>query len=151
MKAEYINPIINAVLNVSKNFVGDTITVGKPFIKESPQHFNNLIINIGITGNFKGQSILSFNEETIYEIAGKMMMTEINQIDEMVKSAINEYSNMIMGNAATNFSQINKIFNISSPMIIEGNMKISSNNKFLGIPFCVGNKCFDFYISIEEK
>lgn len=152
MKVEYINPIIDAVIAVGRNFFSNDIERGEPFIKSTSQHFDNLIINIGITGDLKGQCILSFTDETIKEVAGAMMGgMKIDKIDEMVKSAISEFSNIIMGNAATNFAKLNKQINISSPITIQGNMDISSELKFLGLPFWINkDNNFDIFFAAKE-
>ncbi len=152
LKVQYINPIIDAVLSVGGNYFTQEINRGAPFVKSKTQHFDDLVINIGITGDIKGQCLLSFSEDTIKKIAGAMMGgMEIDEIDDMVKSAISEFGNMIMGNAATYFVELNKEINISSPVIIEGNINVSSEYKFLGLPFWLDTEnCFELYLAAKE-
>lgn len=64
MNAENINAIITAVLVVSSNYFNWDIERGDPFIiNNRNKHFNNMIINIGLTGDLNGQCILSFSDD----------------------------------------------------------------------------------------
>jgi len=152
VESEYFNPIIEAVRTVGCNFLSQDIKSGEPFIKSTTQDLDNLIINIGITGDLKGQCIFSFDERTIKEVVGAMMGgMVIEKIDDMAKSAISEFGNMVMGNAATNFTNFDKHINISSPITIEGNMSVSSQIEFIGLPFCIErDNSFEIYLTVEE-
>ncbi|MFW6265031.1 MAG: chemotaxis protein CheX [Bacillota bacterium] len=151
MKAEYINPIIQAVISVGNSFFTQELRRGNLFAPGNLKEFNNLVISIGITGDLSGQCILSFDEDTVKQIAGAMMGMEVNEIDEISRSAISEFCNMIMGNAATYYSEINNNIDISSPISIDGNMSISSDNLILGLPiFITDDKKFEIYLSAKQ-
>ena len=152
MKAEYINPIIQAVISVGGNFFSQELRSGDLFVEKIVKNIDSLAISIGITGDLNGQCILAFNNDTVKQIAGAMIGMEINEIDEMTKSAISEFCNMIMGNAATYFSEINYSIDISSPISIEGNTNISSDNKFLAMPIWISDKQkFYIYLSVHKN
>jgi len=51
-----------------------------------------------------------------------MMGCEVNELDDMALSAISELGNMIMGNAATIFSQNAKLIDITPPTAVKGNV-----------------------------
>jgi len=152
MKAKYINPLIGSTKQILSNWISEeNIVMGKPVLKKSPQKFNDVLINIGITGNIKGQAIFGFKYNTFYNIAGKMMMTEVNELNEMSKSAIGELTNMIMGNTSTAFSNQNIITDITTPVIYEGQINMSSSLQFLCIPFKINNNLLEVFLTLEEN
>ncbi|MEJ6951313.1 chemotaxis protein CheX [Natronospora cellulosivora (SeqCode)] len=152
MKAEYINPIVQAVMSVGNSFFSNELKKGNLFVPEKLKEFDSLLISVGITGDLNGQCILSFQDDIIKQIAGAMMGMEINEIDEMSKSAVSEFCNMIMGNAATFYSEVNNNINISTPISISGKMSVSSDNVLLGLPIWISsNKKFEVYLSAKKS
>ncbi len=152
MKVEEINPIIEAVYTVGNSFLGKEPEIGDLFVRKEVQYVDGVLISIALTGDFNGRCLLSFNNKSIKIIAGSMIGMEVNEIDDMVKSAVSEFCNMIMGNAATNFSVNNRSVNIGSPLALENGIDISSNIKFLGLPFWINKEYnFELYLYTEEK
>ena len=102
----------------------------KPYLKKSVYEGNALVIIIGVTGNMKGQVILSLNIPSACLIASKMMMgMPVTELNDMAKSAISELSNMILGNAATVFSKKGLSLDITPPSVCLGdNLDISVSN-----------------------
>ena len=121
MKVEYVNAFIKASTEVLNNFVTDKFSVGRPFIRQNPFPTSEIVIILGITGEFKGQAVFSMTDHVARSIASGMMMgMPVNEIDEMAKSALSELGNMIMGNSATLlFNQGTKI-DITPPSLVKG-------------------------------
>lgn len=80
-----------------------------------------MVILIGVTGEMRGQVVLSIDEKKACEIASRMMMgMPVPELDDMAISAISELGNMIMGNAATVFSVRNIGIDITPPTVGRG-------------------------------
>jgi chemotaxis protein CheX len=150
MNVEYINPIIKSIREVLGNWVSENaIVVGKPSLKSSPQEFNDFLVNIGITGDLKGQAILGFKKSTALDLAGKMMMTELSEVDEIAKSAIGELGNMVMGRTSIELANKDITIDITTPVIMEGNVNMSSKIQFLCIPFSINNNNLETFLVLE--
>jgi chemotaxis protein CheX len=153
MKVEYVNAFIKASTEVLNNFVAEKFSVGRPFIRQNPFPTSEIVIILGITGEFKGQAVFSMGLDVAKAIASGMMMgMPVNEIDEMAKSALSELGNMIMGNSATLlFNQGIKI-DITPPSLVKGT---SIEISFAGMEtMCVslvsnmGNVEFDIAIKV---
>ena len=121
MNVEYINPFINVSVNLMKMVCNETARRGKIFIKDSTFSSDNVVIIIGIAGEFKGQVFFSMNESTACNIASTMMFgMEVKELDEMAKSAIAELGNMIMGNVSTEFFNNGIKIDITPPTMLVG-------------------------------
>lgn len=151
MKKEYLNAILEATKSIIDMVCQEDIQKGSPYIKNSPYTMSEVSINIGITGDLKGQFVMSLEKDTIKYIASQMMGgMEISDL-EMGKSAIAELSNMIMGNAGMTLSQHSKIIDITPPLIIEGKVSISNPNQTVSLPFKTKNELpIEVNLSIVE-
>lgn len=90
---------------------------------------------------------------TIKVVVGAMMGgVQIEEIDNMTRSAISEFCNMIMGNAATNLSYLNKKVNITSPVTIHVDIDVFSKLKFPSLTSWINDRNkFDIYLAIKEE
>ena len=99
----------------------------------------------------KGQVIIAFNKTVACDIASKMMMMPVTELDEMAKSAIGELGNMIMGNTATIFSTKGIGIDITPPTVGNGTMVFSNNFATnICVPFTYDNdKTIEVNIAIK--
>lgn len=136
MDVKYINPFLKATNDILQQTTGETIEVKKPFVKKTPYHSEHLVVLIGVTGSMHGQVIMSFDRESGTHIASKMMGgIEMDELNEIGRSAIGELCNMIMGTTATIFSEQKMKINITPPTQLTGdNLEITHKNTAICIP-----------------
>jgi len=136
MKVEYINPFIEGSRNVITQILGTEPSVGKPFIKTTPYASENVVTFIGITGEIRGNVVVSFSRSTAFAIASAMMGgMPVQELDDLTKSCIGELGNMILGNTASIFSR-NKInIDITPPTVLTGDNLQFSPTK--GVVACI--------------
>lgn len=121
MKVDQVNAFITASTEVINNFVTNKFKVGKPYVRQNPFPTNEVIIMLGITGDIKGQAVLSLNENLAKMVASGMMMgMPVDELDEMAKSALSELGNMIMGNSATLLFNAGYHVDITPPTLLKG-------------------------------
>lgn len=125
ISVDYINPFLMASSRIIKEVCLVESKIGKPYIKEPVFLDNTIIIIIGFTGKIKGQVMIAFDNDIACDIASKMMMMPVTQMDDIAKSAIGELGNMIMGNAATIFSTLGIKMDITPPTVGTGSMAFS--------------------------
>lgn len=137
MNVEYINPFLEATKKVFITAANIEVKISKPFLKVPPIPSDAVAIVVGLTGELRGQVIISINIDVAMKIASSMMMgMPVDSFDDMAKSAISELANMILGNTATFFYQKGIAIDITPPTILQGaNMLISTaKTKTLCIP-----------------
>jgi chemotaxis protein CheX len=153
MKVEYINPFVKASKEVFKMTMNLDLQIGKPYVKKTPFSLKDVVLVVGITGEIKGQVIISLDIDVAKQIASKMMMgMEVSEFNEMAKSAISELGNMIMGNSATLIANNGITIDITPPTIMVGkSINLSFNDSVtIGLPLHsdIGDIIFD--ISLKE-
>lgn len=129
MKAEYINPFIQAAQSVIKTLCGIELKLGKVYIRNSPFSVNQVVIMIGVVGKLRGQVCFEMSIETAKNIASVMMGNmPLTELGEMGKSAVSEMGNMILGNASTMFANNGVDLDITPPALFTGE-KIEMSNR----------------------
>lgn len=122
---DHINPFLIASSKILKGMCFIDTKVGKPFLKDPVFMDNILIIIIGFTGKMKGQVMIAFEHDIACDIASKMIMMPVTEMNDFSISAISELGNMILGNAATIFSTQGIDIDITPPTIGKGTMSFS--------------------------
>lgn len=150
-----INPFLSSAVSVIQMTSQMAPTIGKPSVKDTHFTEDSVLIMLGVTGQLEGQVIFEIKEENAKMLASKMMMGyEVPELDEMAMSAISELGNMIMGNAATVFSQQGTLIDITPPAVARGNIVISRQ---FAINLCIplykedGNLLLNINIAIRNR
>ncbi len=152
MNIEHINPFLVAAKSVLQNMCGVELTSGVPYVKSTEFSSTSVVICIGVTGQISGQVLLACHNDVACEIASKMCMMPITELDDLSLSALSELGNMIFGNAATVLSTKNIIVDITPPSIIQGDFTMESTfAKNVCIPFTFdGDKVIEVDVSLKE-
>ncbi len=88
LNAEHINPFLIAATKILKDMCFVDVKIGKPYVKDTDFTEDTLVIMIGITGEIRGQAMIAFPNMVACDIASKMIMMPITQLDELSTSAV---------------------------------------------------------------
>lgn len=150
MNVELINPFLES-FNTIMPQLGFEIERGKINVKEQISG-SGVTISIGLTGDVKGNVIYILSEDGARGIASKMMMgMEVDELNDMAKSALSEMSNMLTANASINYSNKGINTNISTPILVTGkdmNIKVDTN-RIISIEMKADGIPIDINISLE--
>lgn len=143
INADHVNVFLMATSKILQDMCSCTPRIGKPSVTNCEFSDDTIVIMIGVTGEMKGQVMLSFEESIACDIAGRMMMMPVDHLDEISTSAICELGNMIMGNASTVFSVQGIGIDITPPTMCQGNVSFQGPVANLRIPI--------YYDGTEDK
>ena len=119
---EYINPFLMAATSVIKDICQVDMKIGRPYVKTTE------FASDSVTGEVRGQVLMSFPEAHALHVVSKMMMgMPVTALDDMSASAINELGNMMMGNAATILSTKGIAMDITPPTLCRGNVYLKQS------------------------
>ncbi len=122
INVELINPFFKSFVNTLNQFGLSNVKKGAVKKRERLESDYQVNVLVGIVGDIKGNVTYNFSLETAKNIAKTMMMgMEVEELDEMAKSAISEMANMITGGASAIFETMEKETDISPPTLIIGN------------------------------
>jgi chemotaxis protein CheX len=120
VKAEYINPFLESARIVLEQVIQIRPTTGQLGIKDVKFVEKYIWIQIGMTGQMKGDIVFGLHEEVALKLVSAMMGGyHITEMDEMTKSAISELGNMISGNASTILFNQGVRVDITPPKLVQ--------------------------------
>lgn len=127
LNVDHINPFLLASTKVLKEMCFVDAKVGRPSISSPVFMENTLVILIGITGEIRGQVMITFEHNIACDIASRMIMQPVTEMDDLSRSAISELGNMILGNTATIFSTKGIGIDITPPTVGTGTMSFTTS------------------------
>lgn len=150
MKAKYINPFVNASVNLFSDYLGVDCTPGKPFLNKEPDKLNEVSGIIGLAGETKGAVVLSFPSDTAITMASRMAGKKYFSLTNDVLDIVGEFANIIAGNAKKDLVDFKIV--ISLPGVIVGNsgrLKWPDGVPVVSIPF--SSELGQFNVSVSLK
>lgn len=129
MDVKFINPFIQAVLDIMPQLGFQQVTRTGLQLKSNKIIASGVVLTVGFVGEKKGNVVYVIEMEGAKQIASTMMMgMPVTEFDEMAESAVSELSNMLSANASIHFSEIGIHTDISVPALIYGeNIEVSMN------------------------
>ena len=152
MDAKFINPFINATLNVLETMAFVKSKAGKPYLKKDNEAIGDVSGIIGITGETNGTIYVTFDEPCILKIVSNMFGEEMKEINNEITDAVGELTNMISGQARKELEEIGKVFHGAIPSVITGkNHKLMPMTKGpkIAIPFKTDSGKFTVEVALE--
>ncbi|HAN44919.1 MAG TPA: chemotaxis protein CheX [Ruminococcaceae bacterium] len=130
MDLNYIHPFVEAFTDVMPQLGFSDIQLGAVAAKDKNTAYSGVVIILGIVGDVKGNVVYTMSVEAAKHLASSMMMgMPVEEFDDMAKSAVSELTNMVTANAATVFSNIGIMIDISTPSMLQGeNIMINCNS-----------------------
>lgn len=119
MKAKFINPFIDASLNLFKKYMGINVSAGKPFVLQNPNDLMGVSAIIGLAGDTIGALVLSFTRETAIEMVSRFEGKPYIALGAEILDGVGEMVNIIAGNAKKDLEDYK--ISISLPGVITGN------------------------------
>jgi chemotaxis protein CheX len=153
MNVEFINPFLSATIDVLKTMAFTEVKPLKPIIKKNAVAEGDISGVIGITGPSLGSMSLTFPEVCILKIVSNMLGEEHKEMNEEIKDAVGELTNMISGAARNELGKSGYSFRTSIPMIITGKahqIKHRCNAPIIALPFEAQGGTFIVEISFED-
>lgn len=123
MDARYISPFLEAVKGILEQFGIQDVRRSNIAKKENMNVDKDIIAIVGLVGDVKGNVSYAFNEDTAKKIISAMMMgMPVEELDEMARSAVSEFANMITGTAVGKLSELDNVHDVlpSPPSIVFG-------------------------------
>ena len=139
MKAEYINPFLEAATDVIEQVVQVKPSTGPLTVKDIKFVENYTWIQIGLNGQMQGDIVFGLSDKVALQLVSAMMGGyAFSEIDEMVRSAISELGNMISGNATTLLFNQGVQVDITPPTVIQSALMAGIQaKKALTIPLII--------------
>jgi len=148
-----INPFLEAAVNVLKTMAMIEAKPDKPFIKKDSTAMGDVSGIIGITGDAQGSMSLSFESPCIFAIVGNLFGMPVSEINDEVKDAVGEMTNMICGDARRRLEGIGVNLQAGTPTVVSGkghSIRHIHKGRCLAVPFNTPNGRFVVEVAFND-
>ncbi len=150
MKAEFINPFLESIINVLETMANVKVTPGKPQRKEEDIAYGDVTGIIGMaSSDVKGSLAITFSSAAIFDIAKRMLGEEVTAVNSTVTDLVGEITNMVTGGAKRMLSEQGYDFDMAIPAVVAGkNHHISHKSKGPKIMIPFSTSAGKFFVEI---
>lgn len=129
MDAKIVNPVIQAIVDTLEKIGSISLKVQKPFIKMDSIARGDITSLITLRGDTSGTIGMSFSGKCILFIVSKMLGEQMTELNDDIKDALGEITNMISGHLTQLFEMMGQNLKASLSQVIMGkNHTISYNS-----------------------
>lgn len=153
MDVKLINPFISATVEVLETMAFTKANVGKPYLKKEDVAAGDVSGVIGLTGERNGSVSVSFAEKCILKIVSNMLGEEYSVVNDDIKDAVGELTNMISGQARKALDGIGYSFHAAIPTVVVGKNHIISHissGPMIAIPFDTADGPFTIEVCFDQ-
>ena len=153
MDVKFIDPFINATLTVLETMAFTKAEAGKPYLKKDQIASGDVSGVIGLTGEVSGTFSVSYTEKSILAIVSNMFGEEMKELDEEIKDAVGEITNMIAGQARQELDQLGRFLQAAIPTVILGKNHTINHvtaHPVIAVPFNTPSGGFCIEVCFEQ-
>ncbi|NVM23533.1 MAG: chemotaxis protein CheX [Desulfobacterales bacterium] len=153
MDVALINPFIGATVRVLETMAFTKAAAGKPYLKKDEVARGDVTGIVGLTGEVRGTLSVSFTAKSIMPIVTNMLGEEIKELNDEIKDAVGEITNMICGQARRKLEELGRSLMAAIPTVIMGeNHTVAhvTSSPIIAIPFSTENGEFTIEVCFEK-
>jgi chemotaxis protein CheX len=117
MKMDLIQPFINAADAVLAQGLQTPTAIGNLSMEEEAYRRKGVAALIWITGDIEGRIVLDLDPQTAMRVASQFAGTELPESDDLVREAVCELANQVIGNAVTTLNDQGFHFRVHPPVL----------------------------------
>jgi len=115
MKMELIQPFINAADAVLSQGLQSPMEIGNLSMEEEAYRRKGIAAMVRLTGDIEGRIIFDIDPKTAARVASLFSGTELPETDSLVREAVCELANQVIGNAVATLNDQGFHFRVHPP------------------------------------
>lgn len=120
MNVNFLNPFVDAAVDVLQAEVGVTVDRGSLELQKSAMTTDDVTVLIHMVGQVYGVVLLGIPMSTSLKMVSYMMGQDFTELNSLAQSGVAELGNVVTGRATVNLAKMGYQANISPPTVITG-------------------------------
>jgi len=153
MDVRFINPFLEGAISVLKTMAFVDPKPSKPYLKKDNKAVGDVSGIIGLTGAARGSLVLSFSGPCIIKIVNNMLGESFTEVNDDIKDAVGEITNMISGDARKRLEAVGFTITAAIPTVVSGKnheIKHVLGGPSIVIPFAIDEGPFVVDVCLEQ-
>lgn len=148
MKMDLIQPFINAADAVLADNLQCRIRMGDVSMEQEAYRRKGLAAIVTIHGDIEGRVIFDLDPSTAVEVASALAGTPLSESEELVREAVFELANQVIGNAVTTLNDQGFHFKVYPPQPHSAELGIESSEDTEALVMCFGTSKGNVFMNI---
>ncbi len=149
MNVEFINPFLLAAVKVLETMTFTEAKPQKPYIKNDSKPSGDVTGIIDLTGDAQGSLAITFSHGCICHLVANMFGEQVETINQDVKDAVGELTNMISGDARRQLAETGFPLQSGIPQVYSGpTHKVEHSSPAIAVPFQTPGGEFTIEVSL---
>ena len=151
MKMELIQPFINAADAVLSQGLQSPMAIENLSMEEEAYRFKGVAAMIELSGDIEGRIIFDLAPKTAARVASHFAGTELPETDGLVREAVCELANQIIGNAVAVLNDQGFKFKIYPPVIHADELGAKSSEDQESLVMCFDTGSGNIFMNIAMR
>lgn len=151
MKMELIQPFINAADAVLSQGLKSPMAIENLTMEEEAYRRKGMAAMIELSGDIEGRIIFDLAPKTAARVASHFAGTEIPESDDLVREAVCELANQVIGNAVATLNDQGFHFRVHPPVFHTSEHGAKSTEDTEALVLCFGTSSGNVYMNIALR
>lgn len=151
MRMELIQPFINSADAVLAQGLGSPISIENLTMDEEAYRRKGIAAEVCLTGDIEGRIIFDVDEKTAICFASHLAGAELQATDELVREAVCELANQIIGNAVTVLNDEGFHFRVHPPTLHTSERGSKSSEDTEALVLCLSTESGRVFMNVALR
>jgi chemotaxis protein CheX len=151
MKMELIQPFINAADAVLSQGLKSPTEIGSLSMEEEAYRRRGVAAVVQLTGDIEGRVIFDLGAKTAAKVASAFAGTELKESDDLVREAVCELANQVIGNAVATLNDQGFHFRVHPPELHTSDHGPKSTEDTEALVLCFDTSGGQVYMNIALR
>ncbi len=151
MKMELIQPFINAADAVLAQGLQSPMAIGNLSMDEEAYRRRGVAAMVRLTGDIEGRIIFDLAPKTASLVANHLAGAELPESDELVREAVCELANQVVGNAVATLNDEGFLFRVHPPELHTSEHGPKSTEDTEALVLCFETASGNLYMNIALR
>jgi chemotaxis protein CheX len=151
MKMELIQPFINAADAVLSQGLESPMAIENLTMEEEAYRRKGVAAMVELSGDIEGRIIFDLAPKTAARVASHFAGAELPESDELVREAVCELANQVIGNAIATLNDQGFHFRVHPPVLHTSEHGAKSTEDTEALVLCFGTSSGNVYMNIALR
>jgi chemotaxis protein CheX len=151
MRMELIQPFINSADAVLAQGLESPVSIENLSMEEEAYRRKGIAAEVCLTGDIEGRIIFDADQQTATCFASRIAGTEVQGTDELVREAVCELANQIIGNAVTVLNDQGFQFRVHPPTLHTSERGSKSSEDTEALVMCFSTKSGVVFMNVALR
>lgn len=151
MRMELIQPFLNSADAVLAQGLESAVSIDNLTMDEQAYRRKGIAAEVSLSGDIEGRIIIDADEKTATSFASRLAGTDLASTDDLVREAVCELANQIIGNAVTVLNDQGFHFRVHPPTIHTSEQGSKSSEDTEAVVLCFSTERGKVYMNVALR